>query len=211
MFTQISAPHKCVRCVKAKSVVVCSKILESTDKNDARQDPIDTKGHVSTTMDAITIFTANSYTPDVQSCAMLVTDSLSSFDIPIYLHTSPLVNFLVKGMTMRLRSLNRQQQKRLAAPCFYCQFMPKTPLKIHFPHAIMPPPSYKYNDCAATMSRLTFVSAISNFCSSSSLPMTLDACAIWRISSSRRLNRRIRLPSYTSVILLWIWLACVSR
>ncbi|KAH0358199.1 hypothetical protein KCU83_g32, partial [Aureobasidium melanogenum] len=62
---------------------------------------------------------------------------------------------------------------------------------------------YKYSDCAATISRLTFVSAVSNFCSSSSLPMTFEACAICRKSSSRRLKRRIRLPSYTSVILLW--------
>jgi hypothetical protein len=30
MFTQIAAPHKCVRCVKAKSVGVGVKILEST-------------------------------------------------------------------------------------------------------------------------------------------------------------------------------------
>jgi len=46
------------------------------------------------------------------------------------------------------------------------------------------------------------VNAVSNFCSRSSLPMTFAACAICRRSSSSRRNRRIKLPSYTSVILL---------
>ena len=44
-------------------------------------------------------------------------------------------------------------------------------------------------------SRRTSSSAAVNFCSSSSLPITLAAWAICRSSSSRRRKRRIRLPS----------------
>jgi len=54
---------------------------------------------------------------------------------------------------------------------------------------------YRYRDWAATMSLLTLVSAVSNLLSSSSLPITLAACAICRRHSSSRRNTRIRLPS----------------
>jgi len=61
---------------------------------------------------------------------------------------------------------------------------------------------YRYNDCAATISRRILSSTFENFSSNSSLPITFDACAICLISSSSRRNVRIKLPSYTSVILL---------
>ena len=72
-------------------------------------------------------------------------------------------------------------------------------------------PSHKYNDCAATISLRTLVKDCSNFCSRSSLPITLAAWAICLSNSSKRRNRRIKLPSYTSVILLNYLVSSLKR
>jgi len=57
------------------------------------------------------------------------------------------------------------------------------------------PERYRYKDCAATISRFTIASDVSNLVSNSSLPITLAACAICLMHSSRRRNVRIKLPS----------------
>lgn len=86
----------------------------------------------------------------------------------------------------------------------YLQFYGSESLDLHNAHAYTLLVSltswrdamdYKYNDCAATISLLTFCNATSNFCSNSSLPITFAAWPICRSNSSKRRKRRMREPS----------------